>query len=228
MGGILSIALAPVIIIAGYLYYRDKYEKEPMNVLLLAMFFGALTTLPLVFIEDFLSQFGEGLPKIQKAAYDGFFIAAFNEELFKYLVFVIYIWRNKNFNEYFDGIIYAVFISLGFAAFENILYVAMEGLGVGFLRAFTAVPAHAIFGISMGYHFALAKFGNRNQTLHILLALIIPILLHGIYDFILMVEVEILLLAFILYLAGMWILGFKKMKAHSNASVFKPNEEQQS
>ena len=98
---------------------------------------------------------GEGLAS---AGYTAFVVAGFTEELMKYLAFYFFFWQERNFNEKFDGIIYAVYISLGFAAVENILYVFSGGMGVGFVRAFTAVPAHALFGISMGYYFGLARF----------------------------------------------------------------------
>ena len=102
------------------------------------------------------------------AAYDSFVVAAFTEEAFKYLVFLIFIWRNKHFNERFDGIVYATFISMGFAAVENVLYIIGSGLGTGILRAFTAIPAHAIFGITMGYFLARAKFRPNNKAVNII------------------------------------------------------------
>ena len=116
---ILFISFAPIILILIYIYKRDKYEKEPMGLLAKALAGGAIITLPIIFIEIFLGDLFHSSNTIANAFYEGFVVAAFTEELFKYLLFVIIIWKNRNFNELFDGIIYAVFISLGFAAVEN-------------------------------------------------------------------------------------------------------------
>lgn len=218
---ILFISFAPIILILIYIYKRDKYEKEPMGLLAKALALGAIITLPIIFIEIFLKGFFETGDKIAIAFYDGFVVAALTEEVFKYLAFILLIWKNKNFNELFDGIIYAVFISLGFAAVENFFYVYGFGGNVGVLRAFTAVPAHALFGVAMGYYFGLARFDKRQQTKYLWLAILIPIMLHGFYDFFLMSENGILLLLFLPFIVYLWISGFKKMKKHSLNSVFK-------
>jgi len=218
---ILLIAFAPIIIILIYIYYRDKYEKEPMGLLMKALAVGAIITLPILLIEIGLSEIVRFHDKIAAAFYDGFIVAAFTEELFKFLAFYYIIWRNRNFNELFDGIIYSVFISLGFAAVENFFYVFGSGGGVGVLRAFTAVPAHALFGITMGYYFGIARFSEDFASKYRWYALLIPIVLHGFYDFFLMSENGWLLLTFIPFIVYLWITGFKKMRKHAEASVFK-------
>ena len=180
---ILIIALAPVIIIAFYIYYRDKYEKEPLGMLVKGLLLGAVIVLPIVLIEFGLKSFENQLPF--PTFYEAFVVAAFTEELFKYAAVLLLIWKNKNFNERFDGIVYASFVSLGFAAIENILYVAENGAGVGLLRAFTSVPMHALTGIFMGYQLGRAKFVPEERQKRLLLAFFIPFLLHGIYDYLL-------------------------------------------
>ncbi len=208
-------ALAPVFIILIYIYVRDKYEKEPISLLLKALAVGIIITVPIVFAEDYFSTLYSATTQYAYAFYNGFVVAAFTEEFFKWLALVILIWRNKEFNERFDGIVYAVFISLGFAAAENVLYVFEYGTQTGYLRAVTAVPAHAIFGITMGYYFSLAKFETESTQLNLFKAILIPILLHGIYDFILMVEHPLFLLAFLPFLVYLWVMGFRKMKTLS-------------
>jgi len=225
---LLFLSLAPVFIIAFYIYFRDKYEKEPIGILIKSFLLGALTVIPVVIIELLLdnyweTKFSTSVPKIGTAAYSAFVVAAFTEELFKFGAFLVLIWRNKNFNERFDGIVYAVFISLGFACVENVLYVFQSGLPTAILRAFTAVPAHALFGISMGYYFGLAKFIPEKKTYYIWLAILMPILLHGIYDFIIMAENGYLLLLFIPFLGFLWYSNFKRMKNHIANSEMKQN-----
>ncbi|MEN8119041.1 MAG: PrsW family glutamic-type intramembrane protease [Bacteroidota bacterium] len=217
---LLFLSLAPVILILIYINYRDKYEKEPLGLLLKALVAGAIITIPVVFVERSLDVYKMD-DKLVDAFYKGFIVAALTEEAFKFFAFRILIWKNKNFNEFFDGIIYAVFISLGFAAVENILYVFQGGGTVGILRAFTAVPGHAIFGVAMGYYFALARFIPEKKSYYMSMAIIIPVLLHGFYDFIIFAENEWLLLLFVPYIIFMWVFGFKKMKKLSENSQFK-------
>ncbi len=218
---LLFLSLAPIILILFYVNYRDKYEKEPLGLLLKALVAGAVITIPVVIVELILDDIHVGNSKIVGAFYKGFIVAALTEEAFKFFAFRIFIWKNKNFNEFFDGIIYAVFISLGFAAVENILYVFQGGGTVGMLRAFTAVPGHAIFGIAMGYYFGMARFNAEKKSYYLSMAIIIPVLLHGFYDFIIFAENEWLLLLFVPYIIFMWIFGFKKMKKLSQSSQFK-------
>ena len=107
---LLILALAPVFIIGGYIYFRDKYEKEPIRLLLLALLLGALTVIPILFIESFLQGFTQIFSGLAAAAWQAFVVAAFSEELFKYIALYLLIWKSVEFNEKFDGIVYAVFI----------------------------------------------------------------------------------------------------------------------
>jgi RsiW-degrading membrane proteinase PrsW (M82 family) len=215
-----TIALAPVFIIAFYIYFRDKYEKEPWDLLLKAMLSGALITIPVIVAERILSAPGELFPSKVKAAWDAFMVAALCEEAFKFAALYLLIWKNKAFNEKFDGIVYATFISLGFAAVENVLYIMDSGVTTGFTRAFTAVPAHALFGVSMGFFFGLAKFYPKKRTSYLYFSFLLPFILHGVYDFILMVEINLLLLLFVPFIIFMWITGFKKMNKLNKSSIY--------
>lgn len=206
------IALAPIAIILLYVYIRDKYEREPLSLLLKSLILGALGVVPISLVEDWLSRYIIHFDGLEAAAYNAFVVAAFTEEVFKFLALYVLIWRNREFDERFDGIVYAVFVSLGFAAVENVMYVFSFGPTTGLLRAITAVPAHALFGISMGYYFALSKFESSNTARNMFRALAVPILLHGIYDFILMSRHPYLLFVFIPYLIYLWRFGFLKLK----------------
>ncbi len=218
---LLILALAPVLLVAFYIYLRDKYEREPIALLVLAFVAGCLIVIPVSIVESRLSVPAQSMQNYASAGWTAFVVAAFTEESFKFLALMILFWDNKNFNEKFDGIVYAVFISLGFAAVENIMYVMDGGASVGILRAFTAVPAHALFGIVMGYQTGLARFFPKEKSWRLFLALALPILLHGIYDFILMSEHPLLLLVFIPFLVFLWIYGFRRMKDLSDRSVFR-------
>ena len=203
---LIFIALAPVFIIAFYIYFRDKYEKEPLGVLLRSLLTGVVITIPVIFLENYLSTFSNSESTIADAGFKAFVIAGFTEELFKYLAFFFIVWRSRHFNEKFDGIVYAVFISLGFAAVENIFYVLEHGYKIGLVRAVTAVPAHALFGIAMGYRFGLAKFYPEERMRH-------------------MADRIIFLLLFIPLIITLWIQGFKRMRDLSDSSRFRPTND---
>ena len=220
-------SLAPVLIILFYIYFRDKYEKEPLKMLIKALILGILIVVPVIFVEGLLMNFMPQSGKVASAAWHAFVVAGTTEELFKFLALYLLIWKSPSFNEKFDGIVYAVFVSLGFAGVENVLYVMDGGMQTALIRSLTAVPAHAIFGVIMGYYLGIAHMYKELQGSYLVKALLVPILLHGIYDFILMVEVGWLLLLFIPYVIALYIMGMKKMKILSDSSVFKPLEEEE-
>jgi len=222
---LLVVSLAPVLIIAGYIYFRDKYEKEPIKLLLFAMFLGGLIVIPILFVELFLDRFTDSFPGLLSTAWNAFVVAAFTEELFKFLALYLLIWKSPEFNEKFDGIVYAVFISLGFAAVENILYVVQGGVGTGIMRAITAVLAHAIFGVTMGFYFGMARFYEKEQFTLKLSALGYPIVLHGIYDFIIMTGIQWLAGVFFLFVIFLYVFGLKRLKRLSDQSIYKTDYE---
>jgi protease PrsW len=218
---ILIISLTPVFIIGGYIWFRDRYEREPLRVLIYSLLVGALIVIPVVFVEGIISQPAESMDDIPAAAWKSFAVAGFTEELFKYLALFLLFWKSREFNDKFDGIVYATFISLGFAGVENILYVFSEGYTTGLVRAFTAVPAHAIFGITMGFYFGIAKFYPKKRKSMIFKAFFIPFVLHGIYDFILMTGIDWLWIGFLLFLLFLYISGLKRLRNLSDHSYFK-------
>lgn len=209
---LLILALAPVLIILVYIYIRDKYEREPIVLLIGSLIVGAFIVIPVIFVESFFDNYSLRFSGYSQAAFTAFISAGLVEEFFKFIALYYLIWRNKEFNEKFDGIVYAVFISLGFAGTENILYVFEYGEPVAYTRAFTAVPAHALFGVIMGYYFSLSKFYPRKKQIHFIAALLVPVLLHGMYNYILMTQHKLYLLFFIPFLFYLWRSGFKKMK----------------
>jgi len=221
------LALAPGLAIGFYIYWRDKYEKEPLGLLLKCFFLGAATCIPAALAESFFfDRYGFDLDTdtdLTTAFLTAFFIVGFFEELGKYLVLVLFAYRKPAFNEPFDGIIYAVMISLGFATLENIFYVAQGGIGTAIARIFTAVPMHAAFAIFMGYYVGKAKFEKSStESITRLKGLVIAICLHGTYDFLLFQNESVLLTLSVLPLIiASYVYCSKAMKIHANASPFK-------
>ena len=221
---LLFLAIAPVTVVILYIYFKDKYEKEPIKILAISFFLGATVSIILTFTIGYLASSLVPIADAKSVSQQfikAFFTVALVEEFSKYIIVRFYAQKNKEFNEPFDGIVYAVMVSMGFAALENILYNFQYGFGVGFTRAFTAVPAHATFGIIMGYFMGKAKFSNNRIKLN-LLGLLFATLFHGSYDFFLFINFipGIYIGAFVSLLIGV-ILSKKAISRHQNSSSFK-------
>lgn len=187
--GLLALAIAPGIAICLFIYFKDKYNREPLGLLVFSFFLGILSILPAVIVQILLTKpverfMGEG---IWYTAVFSYLVVALSEEGSKFLVLRIGPYRRKAFDDPFDGIIYSVVVSMGFATLENIMYVTSHGVGTGILRMFLSVPAHATFGVLMGYHAGLAKFIPAERRKYMLLALFWPVVFHGTFDFFLFV-----------------------------------------
>lgn len=219
----LILAIAPVAFLVVFIYLKDKYEKEPKRLLLFTFLFGAivsivLTTILYVFIDYFLPLRDEF--SILQQFIRAFFVVSLVEEFSKYVIIRYYAQPKKDFNEPFDGIVYAVMVSLGFAFTENLMYVFQGGLEVAVTRAFTAVPAHATFGVIMGYFMGKAKF-NGKRIADNLIGLFLAVMFHGAYDFFLFIDFipGIWIGAFISLIIGV-ILSLRAIKIHQKNSHF--------
>ena len=189
MTSILLIALGPVIAIFFFFFAKDRYEREPLARLLLTAGVGAASAIPVVIVESIWGNAVTDLAYLSanEMAFMAYVEVGFTEEFFKMLAFLVTAYWSKHMNEPYDGIMYAVSASLGFAAIENILYVFNGGIGTGILRAITAVPAHAMFGLFIGYFAGRAKFAKTSgfaKFLLIVVGLLISVFLHGTYDLI--------------------------------------------
>lgn len=221
---LLLAALAPVAAVIIYIYVKDKYEKESKRYLTLAFILGAIisiiiTTILYMFFDLFLP-----LPddySIWQQFVKAFFVVALIEEFSKYIMVRGILQPRTVFNEHFDGIVYAVMVSMGFAAVENIMYVSQGGIEVALLRAFTAIPAHATFGIIMGYYMGKAKF-SKHKIKWNLIGLSVAVLFHGAYDFFLFIGFipGISIGAFVSLIVGV-VLSKRAIKAHQDISRFK-------
>jgi len=225
-------ALAPAFAIALYIYWKDTHEKEPVGVLVMCFIFGVLICFPAGFWNSGVFEiFGFDLDQEDNGMLISFFMAFFvvglGEEMLKYLVVVLYAFRKPCFNEPFDGIVYAVMVSLGFAAFENIFYVMEGGLSVAVLRMFTAVPMHAAFAVIMGYYIGLSKYyRGAARTEKSLKGLVYAVLLHGLYDFVLFQD-DFPLLGLLIFPLIIWafFLCKRAMNKHLKVSPFNPKKK---
>ncbi len=196
--------------------------------MLKGVIFGALISIPILKMEIFLASFSDRFQNdFALSFYDSFVVAGFTEELFKFAATVVLFYRNRNYNERFDGIVYAVFVSLGFAMAENFAYVynpSIGGVQTALLRSVLSVPLHGFFGITMGYYLSLYKFEKYCHKRFIALALLMPLFIHGMYDFILMSNLYYLGFPYVIFLIYIVMDGFRKMKTHIEKSPFKETD----
>lgn len=221
---LLSLSIAPVVLLTVYIYRQDKYEKEPLGMLARA-FIGGMVAIPL---DLALVSLVNGIHHSDTVFYSAFIEAGFCEELCKFVVLFLTIWWNKNFNEYMDGIVYAAFVGLGFACVENVLYVFQGGIGTGIVRALLSVPGHFLFAVIMGYFFSLAKFDKKGCFGYLMASLFCASFVHGLFDWMLMITDKLhpllSLLILVVFIIGdilLWIMGIKYIRRHQEKSQFK-------
>jgi len=208
---LIAAAVIPAAWLLSYVYRKDRLEKESTGLLAQLVFLGVVSTFLAVITEGIGSYILDAALEEGSFAYNFllyFAVVALSEEGFKYLILKRRTWRSPEFNCQFDGVVYAVFVSLGFAIWENIGYVLMSGLATALVRAVTAIPGHASFGVLMGAFYGMARrcenmgdyaLSKRYRRFAVLL----PSLAHGFYDFIASSETagtEWVFLAFIVIL----------------------------
>ncbi|MCR4565612.1 MAG: PrsW family intramembrane metalloprotease [Bacteroidales bacterium] len=189
---ILIAAALPALVLIYYIYRKDKYQREPVRQLLKAFGYGILSVFVVLWI------FGPAIAMVTipepstafGAFWNAFLTAGLPEEVAKLLCLWLFLRKNPYFDEYIDGIVYAVCVGMGFAAFENIGYLfsnADAWREIGLLRAILSIPGHFFFAVTMGYFYSKAVFGDPAKRIwNFALALLVPVLLHGLFDALLM------------------------------------------
>ena len=220
---LIATAILPAAWLLLRVYQADRLEKEPifllLSLLVLGVFATALAGTAEHYGEAALSKLMPDQGVIYKAILY-FVVVALSEEGFKYLLLKVRTWNNRNFNCSFDGVVYSVFVSLGFAIWENIAYVLYYGIGTAIARAVTAVPGHACFGVFMGVWYGVAKryelAGYTGEAARARRSgLITAVLLHGVYDFIASMENDLMSIIFLVFVCWMFGRALKLVKQAS-------------
>lgn len=178
---LLAAAFAPGLALLAYFYWKDRYDSEPLSMVFKLFLAGMLIVLPVMILQRGFSYWLGDSPFTFS-----FVISAGIEELLKFFVLYHITFNHTEFDEPYDGIVYATAVSLGFATLENVLYAFMQPATFGMLmfRALLPVSGHALFGVFMGYSLGRARFSSgRRAKLHLWTAILLPIVLHGVYDF---------------------------------------------
>ena len=221
------LAVIPTVILLIYVYQKDIVEKEPLRLLMILFFLGVLIAIPVMYLEQSVLSFtGITVVNYFDSFALSFLIISLIEEGYKYIILLISSWKNRNFNHRYDAIVYSVFLSLGFATIENILYVVRNNYVVALYRAIVSVPAHAFYAVGCGYFLGLAKEASikkdtKKKVLFLFLAFLIPWILHGVFDFLLLTENSILLGVFFSFVTFLYILSYLQIKKTYNGKIFK-------
>ncbi len=205
---LLVLSVAPGLAIVWYIIMKDKYDREPRKYLIISFLLGMASTIPAIVLEKLGAYFFGSTNSLSSIGYYAFFafiIVAGSEEGVKYLMVRLYAYPKKVFDEPFDGIVYSVMVAMGFATLENIGYVQQNGLGTAIMRMFLSVPAHASFGVLMGYYIGLAKFNKLRGRILLVKGILLAILFHGAFDFFLFLENSLYVTQYIS--SGLLVLG---------------------
>lgn len=233
----LLVAAAPSVLLLAYFYLRDRFEREPLGHLTLAYALGmyamiaaqGLSTAAAGWVAAGWLNTSEG-----GRLFDAFVLAGFIEELSKWVILMAAVYHWSEVDEPLDGLIYGVAIALGFATLENVIYLQRLGLEVFWPRAVFAVPAHALFGGSMGYYAGRAKFDHdetgvapalRRRRLFAdhLCCLLVPTLFHGTYDFALLHGLDVKAwIAITVISIGLWAFVLRRIHRAQRASPYRP------
>ena len=226
---VLVTGLLPVAVLLFYIYSHDKIEKEPPGLLIKLLFFGCLSCIPAVILETVWTNFLQGIGlnpySVIYLLIENFLVVALAEEGSKRVLLKLGSWNNPAFNYVFDGVVYAVCVSLGFAGLENVLYISGFGMDVAMVRGLAAVPLHCICGVFMGHYYGLEKTyvvrGMVNEAKNAkLMGLLIPILIHGFYDFAASIGSDTFVYIWLVFVVVMDIVAIRSIKKYS--SLYSP------
>ena len=220
---LVAAAVIPAVWLLIRVYRADHLEKEPVRLLLWLVILGVIATALATVTEQLGDMALMSLFEEENIVYNFllyFVVVAISEEGFKYLLLKKRTWRSPEFNCEFDGVVYAVFVSLGFALWENIFYVLQYGFTTAVARAVTAIPGHAAFGVFMGVWYGVAKRYDlagyaADSKASLRKALWIPVLLHGTYDFIATYQEGWMTLVFLAFIIWMFRTALKLVKKTS-------------
>ena len=225
---LIAAAVIPAIFLLVRVERADRLEKESPRLLMTLVISGIVATAIASLLERLGMAVLERLFPEQGMLYNillFFGVVAFAEEGAKYVLLKWKTWRNPEFDCLFDGVVYGVFVSLGFALWENIGYVAMYGFSVALVRAVTAVPGHACFGVFMGAWYGMAKrcemAGDPEGAARLRRsALLIPALLHGFYDFAATDQSSVFGWLFLAFVIVMFVTAVRVVKRMSANDMF--------
>jgi len=217
-------AISPAILIVVYFFFRDRFP-EPPRIVFYTFALGVLSIIPISILNIFLDFYGDSLNTsyFAKDFYFNFLRAAFHEELYKFLILIYFCSRHTEFNEPMDAIIYGIAVSLGYAAFENVGYVVGHAnfnytwKELAFIRVLPTLM-HGVNGSIMGLLLSKILFDKRSDHTKLILALVIPVFFHGIYNQ--LIQYVTLVSILMLLIASIYVfILIRRMRASQEAKI---------
>jgi len=220
-------AVLPAFFLLRYIYRQDKVEKEPMGLLVKLLLMGVLSALCSIILERIGQRILNLVVQPGTVAHTvllAFVVVAMVEEGTKFYFLKRRTWNDWNFNYRFDGIVYAVFVSLGFAAYENIRYVMSYGLSVALPRAVSAIPGHMSFAVFMGLFYGRAKVchswgDERGCRRNLRRAYVSAVLMHGFYDACAMLGTTAAMITFLVFVAVLFLSVARIVKREAQRDI---------
>ncbi|WP_062046764.1 glutamic-type intramembrane protease PrsW [Bacillus sp. JCM 19034] len=208
MIALITAAIAPGLALLSYFYLRNHYSGTTIGFILKTFFVGALLVFPVMVLQYAFLAEGYFIQPLLRT----FILYGFVEEFFKWFLLYIFTYQHATFTKRYDGIVFAVSLSLGFATLENVFYLLANGLDAALGRAIFPVSSHALYGVIMGYYFGRSKLEKTGKYKNLLLALLFPVLLHGTYDYIIILFEMYFLFGTIPFMLLLWWIAITKMK----------------
>ncbi|MBR1516143.1 MAG: PrsW family intramembrane metalloprotease [Paludibacteraceae bacterium] len=228
----ISAGILPAILLVAYIYWKDKYQREPISQIVRGFAYGIVAAIGATLLETAIMWLIGTMPEgTGGALLQAFVVAAIPEEAVKLLMLFLLLRQNPDFDERFDGIVYAVCVSMGFAATENIGYLIAHQVWVpvAISRAIFAVPGHFLFAVAMGYFYSKLFFDEADIKTA-LAVFFVPVLLHGTYDFLLfLADAEpgwssLIVILFYIFFYRMFKYGRKRIQDHLANDRRDPNQ----
>lgn len=221
-------AVAPALILLSYVYNQQRYQSQPAGLIRHLIGQGMLAGIITIAAETFGTWLFNGTTKLQGSSYDlafAVFVVGIIEEGMKFIFLKKNTWKLYSFQTKYDGIVYATSIGIGFAIFENVRYVFSYGMSTALVRAFTAIPGHLSFAVLMGVFYGQAKYyedsGNKMMSvLNQIIAYACPVVLHGLYDGMAMINTRTSNLIFFLILIVIYIIIFRLVRHEAETDKF--------
>ncbi|ARK30280.1 glutamic-type intramembrane protease PrsW [Halalkalibacter krulwichiae] len=208
MFAIVTAAMAPGMALLSYFYLKNGYSSTTKSLVLRTFIIGILLVFPVMVLQYAFTVEGFFIHPFTKA----FILYGFIEEFFKWFLLWAFAYQHATFSRRYDGIVFGVSLSLGFATVENVFYLVANGLEAAIGRALLPVSSHALYGVIMGYYFGLAKVEKIGRRKNMVVALLLPVVLHGTYDFILLSFDIYFLIGLIPFMLVLWWVALNKVK----------------
>lgn len=199
-------AVAPGVCLLAYFYLKDQLKPEPFKLVIKVFIIGGLVVFPLIVVQSILAPYNGGI------WIESFLLSGLFEEFIKWFLLYFLIYNHTEFDEFFDGIVYAVAIAAGFATVENLFYVILGNgneFSVIWTRALLPVSGHVLFGVTMGYYFA--KMKNNPKIRYYILSILLPACFHGVFNLMNHLEMPFGRVLLITFMSFLWWFNIRKM-----------------